>query len=302
MVTKIVFMGSPDFAVPTLSALINKYDIVGVVTQPDQPAGRGRTITPPPVKVLAQSIQLPIIQPVNFKDENAIKQLIGWEPDLIIVVAFGQILRKNVLDLPPLGCINVHASLLPRWRGAAPVQAAILAGDPDTGVTIIKLDRGVDTGPILTKKMVPILPDDTYQLLGLRLSNIGADLLMDTLPGYIEGKIQPAAQDEDSSTYAPMIKKEHGELDFSQPIEYLERQVRAYYPWPGTYMKYKANILKILKAHMLLDENSKIGERGIIDGYPVVGGKHGWLVLEIVQPAGKNALSGDQFLLGAREW
>ncbi len=295
-------MGSPNFAVPSLSALINKYDIVGVVTQPDQPSGRGRTLTPPPVKVLAQSNNLPIIQPVNLKDENAINQLVDWEPDLIIVVAFGQILRKNVLELPPLGCINVHASLLPRWRGAAPIQAAIFAGDAETGVTIMKMDRGVDTGPILTKKIEPILPDDTNQSLGLRLSSIGAGLLMDNLPLYLEGKIQLKAQDGALSTYAPMIRKEQGELDFNQPLNFLERQVRAYYPWPGTYMKFKDNFLKVHQAHVLQGENSEIGERGIIDGFPVVGGKGGWLVLDIVQPAGKKALPGDRFLLGAREW
>jgi methionyl-tRNA formyltransferase len=302
MFPKIVFMGSPDFAVPALKALSTRYDLVGVVTQPDQPAGRGRTLTPPPIKVFAQSINLPVIQPVNLKDENTIKQLVDWEPDVLIVVAFGQILRKNVLDLPPLGCINVHASLLPRWRGAAPVQAAILAGDPVTGVTIMKLDKGVDTGPILTKKIEPILPDDSNQSLGFRLSNIGAELLMDTLPLIVEGKILPIAQDETLSTYAPMIKKEHGELDFNQSIGFLERQVRAYYPWPGTYMKFKENNLKILKAHLLHDENSKIGERGVIDGYPVVGARGGWLILDMVQPAGKKALSGDRFLIGAREW
>ena len=166
----------------------------------------------------------------------------------------------------------------------------------------MELDRGVDTGPIFTKKIEPILPDDTNQSLSFRLSNIGADLLMDTLPSIIEGKIQPIAQQESLSTYAPMIKKEHGELDFCQPIGFLERQVRAYYPWPGTFMKIKENPLKIIKAHLLLGENSKIGVRGVIDGYPAVGARGGWLVLDIVQPAGKKALSGDRFLLGAREW
>ena len=302
MFPKIVFMGSPDFAVPTLAMLGTNYDLVGVVTQPDQPAGRGCILTPPPVKVLAQSIHIPIIQPVNLKDENALKQLVDWKPDLIIVVAFGQILRKNVLDLPPLGCINVHASLLPRWRGAAPIQAAILAGDLETGVTIMKLDRGVDTGPILTKKNVTILPDDTNQSMGFHLSNIGAELLMDTIPRYIAGNIQAITQDETFSTYAPMIKKEQSELNFYQPIDFLERQVRAYYPWPGTFMNFKGNTLKIHKAHILQDENSIIGVRGIIEGYPVVGGRGGWLVLDIVQPAGKKALPGDRFLLGAREW
>src|SRR5512133_1632744 len=174
---RIVFMGSPDFAVPTLRRLAEHYPVTGVVTQPDRPAGRGRVLTPPPVKSLAQELGIEIIQPEKMREPEAQAKLQAWEPDLIVVTAFGQILRKSVLELPRYGCINVHASLLPRWRGAAPIQAAILHGDPGTGATIMIMAPGVDTGPMLTQQALEILPEDTAGSLGERLSQAGADLL-----------------------------------------------------------------------------------------------------------------------------
>src|SRR5512133_3549715 len=207
---RIVFMGSPDFAVPSLRALAERYHVVGVVTQPDRPAGRGRVLTPPPVKVLAQELGIPTIQPEKLKEPEAQAALQEWAPDLIVVTAFGQILRKSVLALPRYGCVNVHASLLPRWRGAAPIQAAILNGDTHSGATIMILDPGIDTGPILAQEAMEIRADDTAETLGQRLSEAGADLLIRTLPGYLDGTLQPKPQPEEGATYAAMISKEEG--------------------------------------------------------------------------------------------
>ena len=187
MTPSTVFMGSPDLALPILQALAAHYPIVGVVTQPDRPAGRGQALTPPPVKVLAEKLALPVIQPRRLREPEAMERLRSWAPELIVVAAFGQILRPEVLDLPRYGCINVHASLLPRWRGAAPIQAAILHGDADTGVTIMKMDPGVDTGPLLSQRSLPISPQDTAASLSEKLSALGAELLLETLPAYLKG-------------------------------------------------------------------------------------------------------------------
>jgi len=191
MKLRIVFMGSPDFAIPSLNVLAENYTVVGVVTQPDRPAGRGRDLTPPPVKVLAQQHGLPFIQPDKLRQPEALEQLRLWHPDLIVVAAFGQILRTEVLDLPKWGCLNVHASLLPCWRGAAPVQAAILHGDDQTGITLMRMDPGVDTGPIISQRALSILPQDTAGSLGKRLAVLGAELLIETLPAYLNGQIIP---------------------------------------------------------------------------------------------------------------
>lgn len=298
----IVFMGSPDFALPVLRNLVRNYLVVGVVTQPDRPAGRGRILTPPPVKELALSLNIPVIQPNRLKEPDAFAQLQAWQPDLIVVAAFGQILRQNVLDLPPLGCVNVHASLLPRWRGAAPVQAAIISGDATTGITIMKMDAGVDTGPILAQHAVPILVEDTGETLGSRLAEVGGELLMMTLPRYLSGEIKPFNQDNSLATYAAMLKKEDGQLDFNLPAEILERRVRAFYPWPGTYMQWGTETLKILSAHVINDKDAFPQIQGVTEVKPAVGTSSGWLVFDEVQPAGKRIMPGEVFLRGARGW
>ncbi len=303
MIPRIVFMGSPAFALPTLSKLAENYPVVGVVTQPDRPAGRGRILTPPPVKELAISLDIPVIQPARLKEPEAVECLVKWNPDLIIVAAFGQILRQNVLDLPAYGCINVHASLLPRWRGAAPIQAAILHGDPMTGITVMKMDAGVDSGPILSQEATLIDSNDTAESLSARLSQIGADLLMRTLPGYLDGKVVPQPQDEAGATRAPMIKKEDGKLDFSSPAIDLERKVRAFNPWPGAFFMWQGVPLKVLGSHVVVDATPEIfGKAGIIAKLPAVCTSRGWLVLDVVQPAGKKPMPGDVFLRGARNW
>lgn len=303
---RVVFMGSPEFALPTLQALADHYHLVGVVTQPDRPAGRGRTLTPPPVKELAQSLGIEVIQPRRLREAEAMEKLNAWRPDLIVVAAFGQILRQEVLDLPPHGCINVHASLLPRWRGAAPIQAAILSGDRETGVTIMRMDAGIDTGPLLGQMAEPILPDDTALTLSERLARLGAELLIRVLPEYLSGKRQPVAQDESLATYAPMLKKEDGKLDFSNPAELLARQVRAYHPWPGAHLEWQGQPLKILRAHPVpYPPGPRPAETGALtrcNGLPAVAAGGGLLLLDEVQPAGKRPMSGEVFLNGARLW
>lgn len=303
MKPRIVFMGSPEFAVPTLRLLAQNYPVIGVVTQPDRPAGRGQALTPPPVKLLAIELGIALIQPPRLRQPEAMEQLRRWSPDLIVVAAFGQILRPEVLDLPPLGCLNVHASLLPRWRGAAPISAAILAGDALTGVTIMRMDAGVDTGPILSQRTEAIRPDDTTATLSQRLAMLGAELLIETLPGYLSGEIRPQPQDDALATYAPMLKKEDGMLDFGRSAVELERRVRAFQPWPGAYMEWSNGPLKVLKA--AVDEAPQIaspGQRLVHHGLPAVQTAHGLLLLEEVQPAGKKPMSGKAFLQGARNW
>ncbi|MFZ5911616.1 MAG: methionyl-tRNA formyltransferase [Chloroflexota bacterium] len=306
-------MGSPDFALPSLRALACRgksqtcpTDVVGVVTQPDRAAGRGRELKPPPVKTLALELGLSVIQPEKLREPGAMEQLRAWSPDLIVVAAFGQILRPEALDLPRFGCINVHASLLPRWRGAAPVNAAILYGDEETGVTIMKMDAGLDTGPILGQRALRIAPDETAASLFDRLSTLGADLLLETLPGYLSGAIVPHPQPEEGVTYAPMLKKEDARLDFNRPGQELARQVRAYHPWPGAFIDWQGAPLKIHRAHTEIVFTYVFqppGARTVINGLPAVfGGDNTPLVLDEVQPAGKKPMSGKAFLAGARQW
>ena len=262
MPPRIVFMGSPAFALPTLETLVRSYPIVGVVTQPDRPAGRGQALTPPPVKVLAQSLGIPFIQPNRLKEPAAWDQLQAWQPDLIVVAAFGQILRQNVLDLPPLGPINVHASLLPRWRGAAPIQAALLNGDVTTGVTIMKMDAGVDTGAIISQREIQIDPADNSETLSARLAKVGASLLAETLPAYLRGEVLPRPQPEEGVSRASMISKEDGLLDFNLPAAALERRARAFYPWPGTYFQWLGAPLKVHRAHVAAGPVAQAGQQG----------------------------------------
>jgi methionyl-tRNA formyltransferase len=301
LMTKIVFMGSPDFAVPTLRILAAHYEVVGVVTQPDRESGRGHTLKSPPIKMLADELGLNVIQPEKLRAPEAMNQLRLWSPDLIVVAAFGQILKPDVLSLPPRGCINVHASLLPRWRGAAPIQAAILAGDSQTGVTIMKMDQGVDTGAIIHQRAIKIEDDDTASSLSEKLSYLGVDLLIETLPRYLSDELKPQLQNESQATYAPMLKKEYGLLDFTKPVEELVRSVHAYHPWPGAYFEWNGGMLKVHRAHAETSDASE-GQRLVIRGQPAIGARGGLLVLDEVQPAGKKSMSGKAFLSGARAW
>lgn len=301
MTFRIVFMGSPDFALPTLKALNDNFNVVGVVTQPDRPSGRGRKLHQPDIKRLAIKLELPYVQPVSLKEVSAVEKLKEWSPDVIVVAAFGQILRENVLNLPSFGCVNVHASLLPRWRGAAPVQAALLHDDI-TGVTIMKMDKGLDTGPILSQRALPIADDMTAGVLFDQLAQMGADLLIDTLPKYIDGEIKPQPQDDQKATYATRLKKEDGKLDFSQPAAFLARMVRAYHPWPGAFQFFDDTRLKILKAHAVDSVTAQPGTRLVFEGKPAWGTGQGLLILEKVQAAGRSRMSGEEFLRGAKDW
>ena len=302
MTIKIVFMGSPDFSLSALRLLNEHYQVVGVVTQPDRASGRGRELKAPPVKALALELNIPVIQPEKLREPEAMQQLREWNPDLIVVAAFGQLLKKDVLDLPKFGCINIHASLLPRWRGAAPINAAILAGDEETGVTIMKMDVGLDTGPMLAMKKIRIRRDDTAGSIFQTLSTLGANLLIETLPEYLAGNITPTPQPEEGSTYAPMLKKQDGLLDFTRPADELERRVRAMNPWPGAWFEWNGNVLKVLRASVSEAKGLGIGSRLIVEGRPAIMSADGVLVLDEVQPAGKKMMSGKSFLSGARDW
>lgn len=299
--TNVVFMGSPEFALPGLKALADTYNVIGVVTQPDRASGRGRAVKQPPVKLLALELGIPVMQPEKLRAPEAMDQLRAWNPELIVVAAFGQILKQDVLDLPRYGCLNVHASLLPRWRGAAPINAAILHGDEETGITIMKMDAGLDTGVMLAKRAIRLPPNGTAGSVTETLSHLGANLLIETLPRWLAGEIQPEPQDNSLATYAPMMKKEEGRLDFTQDANVLERRVRAFNPWPGAFMEFDGAILKIHRAHVEAG-NASVGERLVIQNQPAVGARGGVLVLDEVQSAGKKSMSGKSFLAGARHW
>ena len=305
MSVRIVFMGSPDFALPTLSTLAaaRNYEVVAVVTQPDRASGRGRELKAPPVKTLALELNIPVMQPEKLRAPEVMDQLRAWKPDLIVVAAFGQILKKDVLELPRYGCINVHASLLPRWRGAAPINAAILHGDEETGVTIMQMDVGLDTGPMFASKSIHIRRDDTTGSVLLALSTLGANLLIEVLPEYFSGNLKPVPQSADGATYASILKKEDGLLDFTGPAIELERRVRAMNPWPGAWFEWNGNPLKVFRASIVSGEKSLAsGTRFKVEGKPAVQSAEGALVLDEVQPAGKKIMPGKSFLSGARDW
>lgn len=300
---RLVFMGSPDFAVPALQALAQAYRVVGVVTQPDKPAGRGKALTPPPVKTAAQALGLPVIQPQRLREPEAMQRLREWSPEVVIVAAFGQILKPEALNLPPFGCLNLHASLLPRWRGASPIQAALLAGDTQTGVTLMKMEAGLDTGPLLSQTRLEIAAQETGGSLFEKLSQLAARLVVEKLPDYLEGRLSERPQAAEGVTYAPILKKEDGLLNFSQPAQALERRVRAMHPWPGAYFLWQEAPLKVHRARVLTPTAlGKPGQRLVTEGLPALQTALGVLVLEEVQPAGKRPMSGKAFLAGARNW
>jgi len=297
-------MGTPEFAVPVLEALADVHQVVGVVTQPDRPAGRGRQLALSPVKQVALARGLPLSQPQSLRTPEAVTQLAAWRPELIAVAAFGQILRQDVLHLPAHGCLNVHASLLPRWRGAAPVPAAILTGDEVTGVTIMRMDAGLDTGPILAQREEPIRADDTRATLEERLARLGALLLVETLPAYLAGDLLPRPQPEEGVTYAGQLRKEDGLLDWSRPAVALDRQVRAFTPWPGAFTTWRGRRLKLNRAVPLPGWRGDAPPGTVValaDGVAVATGK-GALRLEEVQLAGKRPMDVTAFLRGQRDF
>lgn len=300
---RVIFMGTPEFAVPCLQVLLATQQVVGVVTQPDKPAGRGNQLRPSPVKLVAEAAGVPVYQPKSLRKEEAAQPLRDWKPDVIVVAAFGQILRPHVLYLPPAGSINVHASLLPRWRGASPIQHAILAGDTESGITLMQMDEGLDTGPIYISESIPIGPRETAESLHDRLAMMGADMLRRHLDDILAGAIAPTVQPETGSTYAPMIRKEAGQIDWRQPTIAIDRLIRAMTPWPGAYTQWDGAPLKILCAEPLLVKRPP-GEPGRVfareSGAGVLTGD-GALLLESLQLAGKRAMTAAEFRRGRPE-
>ena len=301
--TQVVFMGTPEFSVPSLAMLVAAdYAVVGVVTQPDRPSGRGRKLEPSPVKRFAVEHGLAVLQPETLRASEAVAELAELRPDVIVVAAFGQILRPAVLALPPHGCVNVHASLLPRWRGAAPVQAAILAGDQVTGNTIMLMDEGMDTGPMLSQSALAVHSDETAGALTQRLSQHGAELLADTLPRWLASGLIPRPQENSLATLCRPVRKEQAVIDWSRPAAEIARAVRAYNPWPGAVTAWNGVALKVLQADALATEISDAPPGTVLErqGTIVVVTGEGLLRLDIVQLAGRNASGIDDFVRGQR--
>ena len=298
-------MGTPDFAVPSLERLISSHEVTGVVTQPDRPAGRGRQLQPSPVKLTALANAIPIYQPISLRSEGAIEPIREWAPDLIIVAAFGQILRAHLLNLPPKGCLNIHASLLPRWRGAAPIQYAILSGDEETGVSLMRMDEGLDTGPVYIRQAIPIQPDETAATLHDRLADLGASMIDDYLDRILDGELAAEAQDDTLSTYAPRLKKSAGIIDWSQSTDQIDRQIRAMTPWPSAFTSWQGTRLKVLATTPLANDDLPAGEPGqvvIVSGSAAVLTADGGIMLRRLQLAGKRAASLEEFMHGHPEF
>lgn len=305
----IVFIGTPEFAVPSLRALAEAgFEIATVVTQPDRPAGRGKHLKPPPVKLAAEELGLPVLQPPTLRDADVIAQLRALGAEVFVAVAYGQILRPEVLDIPPRGVLNVHPSLLPRWRGASPIAGAILGGDEETGVTIMLMDAGMDSGPILSQQRVPISPDDTTGTLTESLAALGASLLAETLPRWVAGEIDPQPQDASRASVTRLTRKEDAAIDWSLPAIEVWRRVRAYNPWPGAHTALNGELLHIWRSWPVgaasretpgtvvappanLPEPARDAAFGVQTG-------DGLLTVLEMQRAGRRALSSADFLRG----
>jgi len=302
---KVVFMGTPDFAVPSLEALCAHHQVVLVVTRPDRKQGRGRKLCSPPVKDVALRRGLQVWQPRTLRTPQAVERLRETHADVYVTAAIGLILPPDVLALSPHGCINVHASLLPRWRGAAPISAAILHGDSETGITLMQTDKGLDTGPILAQVRCAIQPDDTRETLTRRLAQLGADLLIETLPRWLSDEITPQPQPQEGITFSKRLAKGDGRIDWLEPAVHIEHSVRAYTPWPGAFSFYRGRSLKILRAQALPDwRGTELpGEVIALPGgrVAVVAGR-GALVLSEIQLAGRRATSPDAFCRGYRDF
>ncbi|PKM55222.1 MAG: methionyl-tRNA formyltransferase [Firmicutes bacterium HGW-Firmicutes-5] len=299
---RILFMGTPDFSVPTLESLLDsEHEIIGVITQPDKPKGRGKHIIFPPVKVVAVENEIPVYQPIKVKDPEFLDSIKALEPDLAVVVAFGQILPKAFLDIPKYGCINIHASLLPKYRGAGPIQWAIIHGEATTGVTTMYMDVGLDTGDMLLKETVEIEPNETGGSLHDKLSVIGGPLVIKTIEALIEERLIRKPQNNELSTYAPMLNKEMGNIDWNQPADTIERLVRGLNPWPSAYTHYEGKLLKIWESEVVLCDtfNTPCGSICEIreEGF-VVKCKEKGLLIKSLQLQGKKRMSTSDFLRG----
>lgn len=297
---RIVFMGTPDFAVKSLEACLELGEVVAVVTQPDKPRGRGQEVSFSPVKELAVARGLPVLQPQKLRGTNFAEELRALNADVAVVTAYGKILPQDVLDAPRRGCVNVHASLLPRFRGAAPIQWAIAAGDEKTGVCLMQMDAGMDTGGVIDRAELPIGPEDTSATLHDKLAALGGEVLTRSLKRYVDGELKPVPQPSEGVVMAPMIKKEDGKLDWSKSARELERRLRAFTPWPGAFCTFEGGLFKVTKAAV----GEGKGAPGTVlaanaDGIEVACGE-GSLRLLTVQPEGKRAMAAKEFLAGRK--
>ncbi len=303
---RVVFMGTPDFAVPSLQLLIsNSYQVVAVYSQPDKRVGRRLQLVPPPVKKLATDRKIPVVQPETLDTSRALEELASFSPELIVVAAYGRILPSKILSLPKFGCLNLHPSLLPRHRGSSPIANALLCGDEVTGVTIMLMDAGMDSGPILAQREVLVSPRDTSGLLMPKLAQIGAELLLESLPLWIEGEIKPQPQDESQATFSKMLTKEDGEIDWKLPAVQLWQRIRAFDPWPGCYVWWKGRRLKVCEA-VPLGGGGEVGKVitmkqpapatvGVVTSMGVLG-------LCRLQLEGRHEMSAADFVRGQRDF
>ncbi len=301
---RVIFMSTPEFGVPTLRGVREQYDIVGVVCQPDKPAGRGRHLTAPPVKRVALELGLPVLQFASLRQPESLDVLRALRPDLILVAAFGQYIPNEILTLPPRGILNIHPSLLPRWRGASPIAAAILAGDTETGVTIHLVTAQLDAGDILAQERTPIGAEETTGTLTARLAEWGAGIYLDTVARWLRGELTPRPQDPAQATWCERITKAQGELDWTRSADELARQVRAFQPWPGAFTHWRSQPLDVLESAPRREWRgaAKPGTVLRVDTDIAVATGAGALVLRRVQLAGKRALAIDEFARGAREF
>ena len=296
---RIIFTGAGQIGVPTLQALKKspEHELLAVVTQPDKPVGRAQCIEAPPIKKALAGTGPPILQPARIKDPQAIEEIHTLQPDVIIVMAYGQIFPREVLEIPQIACVNLHASLLPRWRGAAPIQAAIAAGDQKTGITVMYMDEGLDTGDILLQRKIDILPTDTGVSLHDRLAEIAPEALLESLRMLANGNAPRIPQDDSFATHAPKLKREHGKIDWSEPAEVIERKIRAFNPWPGAFMKIDGQNLKIFSASVV-DLSGKPGEILCSEKNLFIAAGKDALSLREVQLEGKRRMRVREFLRG----
>src|SRR6059036_3073978 len=298
---RIVFIGSGEIGVPTLQALQKsaEHELKAVVTQPDKPVGRAQRIEPPPIKKVIIETSIPILQPARIKDRQVIEEIRALQPAVIVVMAYGQIFPRDVLEIPRIACLNLHASLLPRWRGAAPIQAAIAAGDRETGITVMYMDEGLDTGDILLQRKLEILPNDTGGSLHDSLAQVAPGVLLQSLVLLAKGIAPRIPQDNSLTAYAPKLKREDGRIDWSEPAEMIERKIRAFNPWPGAFMKVDEQNLKIFSSSVI-DLNGKPGEILISKDQLIVAAGKDAVALNEVQLEGKKRMSASEFLRGHR--
>jgi len=297
---RLVFFGTPDFAATALDALVDAgHDVAGVVCQPDKPAGRGQHLSSPPVKTAALRAGLPLCQPTSARSADFLDTLRLWAPEIIVVVAYGKILPSTILQLPRFGCINIHASILPRYRGAAPIQWAIARGESQTGITIMQMDEGMDTGAILLQRTISIRGDDTARTLHDRLAQLGAELVIEALAGIAKGEIVAVPQDETAATKAPMIRKEDGHIDWTQPAEAIERLLRAFDPWPGAFTFFAGKRLRVWRAEVVpLASDAAPGTVAEVgEAITIATGQGGLSCIE-VQIEGRKRMSAGEFARG----